>query len=520
MNLVVVHYHFNRSGVAQVVMNHLMALDSLPGDHAVEQVVLCYSGRRDGWPENFESRLTHLRLSECIVPELDYDNESSRSLTPNKLARKVCDSLREQGCDASNSLLHFHNHALGKNTSLPGAVCEFAKCGFRILLQIHDFAEDFRADNYRRLTEASSQHAAERLPDFLYPQGNQIHYAVLNRRDYAVLSQAGVSESQLHLLPNPVQSPEIKADRSLARSKLAKRFAIESDVRYILYPVRGIRRKNLGEVLLWAAMARSNAIIGVTLAPLNPLERTSYARWQALSKKLQLPCVFEVGGETGLSLAENFAASDGVVTTSLAEGFGLAFLESCLVSRPLMGRDLPEVTSDFVREGLRFSGLHSRLNLPAEWLGYHKLVAMFMQKFNAALEAFGRPTLSRLAIEQEFDRMLDNELIDFGCLDAAFQEEIIECVVDDRDRFEKVLEINPWLDDTAFSNGAPCVGEVAQNASLVRKKYSLQSIGIRLSFTYQAVMSSPSQSTIETLSSGERIVDSFLEFSRFRPALL
>ena len=37
--------------------------------------------------------------------------------------------------------------------------------------------------------------------------------------------------------------------------------------------------------------------------------------------------------------------------TSLAEGFGMVFLESWLAECPLLGRDLPEITRDFVEAG-------------------------------------------------------------------------------------------------------------------------------------------------------------------------
>ena len=243
-----------------------------------------------------------------------------------------------------------------------------------MLLQLHDFAEDFRSANYGRLRAVLTPGGTERLPHLLYPQGRHIHYAVLNRRDETMLRTAGVAATQLHLLPNPVQPPERLTDRATGRARLAERFGIRGESRYVLYPVRGIRRKNLGETLLWAALTRDVAVFGVTLAPLNPLERHRYARWCTVASELHLPCIFEVGGEDGLTLAENFAACDRVLTTSLAEGFGLVFLEACLSQRPLIGRDLPEVTSDFVQRGVTFTGLHSRVDVPVAWLGRQEAI--------------------------------------------------------------------------------------------------------------------------------------------------
>jgi len=43
--------------------------------------------------------------------------------------------------------------------------------------------------------------------------------------------------------------------------------------------------------------------LGVTLPPLNPLERPSYDRWKALAASLALPIVFEIGGQGGVPYA-------------------------------------------------------------------------------------------------------------------------------------------------------------------------------------------------------------------------
>ena len=49
------------------------------------------------------------------------------------------------------TLLQLHNHALGKNIGWTSFVPQLAQAGYRTLLQIHDFAEDFRPGNYQAL---------------------------------------------------------------------------------------------------------------------------------------------------------------------------------------------------------------------------------------------------------------------------------------------------------------------------------------------------------------------------------
>jgi glycosyltransferase involved in cell wall biosynthesis len=368
VNIAIVHYHLNRGGVTHVVLNHLRALHALPDQHLPDVTLLLHGGRREGFPDDLPERLPRIKIREIVIPELDYDEGKPAKPEPLILANRIESALRESGCMAEDTLLHVHNHALGKNVSLPGAVAELADRRFSVLLQIHDFAEDFRPANYLRLQQTLAPKEPTRLPDLLYPQAQHIHYAVLNRRDWSVLREAGVDERRLHLLPNPVPPPEQLSDRSTARRRIAERLGIGSNHRYVLYPVRGIRRKNLGEALLWAASARPETAFGFTLPPLNPIEQPSYALWRDLASELRLPCYFEVGGEVGLSLADNLAACDRMLTTSLAEGFGLIFLESCLSRRPLIGRDLPEITNDFVQRGLTFAGLQPHWPIAAfDW---------------------------------------------------------------------------------------------------------------------------------------------------------
>ena len=69
-----------------------------------------------------------------------------------------------------------------------------AEEGERLLLQIHDFAEDGRPDNFTVLRESSRP----------YPMADHVHYALLNSRDRQFLTRAGIPETQVHALPNPI----------------------------------------------------------------------------------------------------------------------------------------------------------------------------------------------------------------------------------------------------------------------------------------------------------------------------
>jgi hypothetical protein len=520
MKIVIAHYHLNRGGVAQVVQNHLSALEDPAVNLDIDEVVLCHGGRASGWPADLPSRISRFKVAECVVPGLDYDTDVNQLDCAGQLARDFEATILRFNCKPENCVVHFHNHSLGKNVSLPNAVNRLADDGYRLVLQIHDFAEDYRPSNYRRMADALAAGRADRLADVLYPQAPHVHYCVLNSRDHSILKDAGIAANRLHLLPNPVRAPERLSDRSAAKSIVAKQFGINSAAQYILYPVRGIRRKNLGEFLLWSAVCPSDAVFGLTLPPLNPVELPSYERWRAVSGALGLPALFEVGGETGLSLPQNLTACDHVLTTSLAEGFGLVFLESCLSDRPLIGRNLPEITDDFVDRGVRFSGLRSRLAVPIEWIDWKNFLEFLAREFNATLTAFGLPPVSESQIVRGAQEKLDDECVDFGDLSSDHQEQIIRKVWQDSTCRDRLLQLNEWICDAVSDNNPKLIAETSGNAAVVEREFSLAATGRQLSEIYQNLMLCPPAGTRQPLNAANQILTAFLNFTRFHPVRL
>ena len=138
--------------------------------------------------------------------------------------------------------------------------------------------------------------------------------------------------------------------------------------RLFLYPTRAIRRKNLGEFLLWSALGEKGDRFATTLAPTSAGDRAPYERWVRVARSLGIPIEFEMGGRTTVPFPNLLRAAHTVVTTSVAEGFGLAFLEPWLAGRPLGARDLPELTDMFKKQGLDFGNLYRRLFVPLAWV--------------------------------------------------------------------------------------------------------------------------------------------------------
>ena len=426
MNIVVLHYHLNHGGVTQVIVNQLRALDRVccRDDHV--RVAVLSDGQVQGWPVQLASQFSTIEVILGTARRLRYD------LHPVDESQQLASQLRAQlsalGCVPNQTVLHVHNHSLGKNASLPGALRVLAQEGYGMLLQIHDFAEDYRPRNYHHLTEAWATHDASTN---LYPQSEHVHYAVLNQRDYSVLTRAGVPAARLHHLPNPVVSNGHVSDRDKARQQLQRRFDIPTTVPFLLYPVRGIRRKNLGEALLWSVLGGPTVHVGVTLAPLNPAEQPYYQRWKQVACELQLPVHFEIGGTEGLPLDANLAAADLLLTTSVTEGFGMAFLESWLAERTLVGRDLPEITTDFVTSGLQLDLMYRKLRIPIDVIGRAVFHDLLQTSYAAVLALYRRPApTSEESVRMTAERTAE-DTVDFADLDEHLQEQVLRAVLVD-----------------------------------------------------------------------------------------
>lgn len=515
MKLAILHYHLNRGGVTRVIENQLRALDAVLSGAETWPVALIYGGRRQGWPEDLPERFRSIRLSLHEVAALDYDAaRENEDPQPGTLDDQLIALLNALGFAPAETVVHVHNHALGKNLALPVAVGRLAEHGYAMLLQPHDFAEDFRPANFQKLSHCMPEQDPSSWHGRLYPQASHLHYALLNSRDLQILRQAGVDAGRLHLLPNPVPGVDQLASKEQARRRLAEQFHVGPSDLFVLYPVRGIRRKNVGEALLYSALGPPGTVIGLTLPPLNPAEQSIYTMWKQLAAELELPFRFELGAPGGLSFGENLAAADLVLTTSVAEGFGMVFLESWLALRGLIGRDLPEITADFVRIGVRLDCLQPQLKVPVEWVGIDVFRRTMLDAYRRTLSAYDWPEPPDIA--ERLKARTQQELLDFGDLDEPLQGQVIRIVCQSRQNRRRMLDCNPWIERTALALGAGA-DFLSSNVPVIHRHYSLVPVGRRLLDLYQRVASSLRFNRPRPLDDAERILDAFLDLKRFRP---
>lgn len=476
LRVAIVHYHLHPGGVTRIIEHAVAALRA----GGAEAVILTGEPPEQEWD-----------VPVRVLPALGYE-ERRPACTSRELAGQMEAAVRE-ALGAPADLWHVHNHSLGKNLAVPGALHGMVGEGRRLLLQIHDFAEEGRPANYRRMLDAVGEGDGARLTAQLYPQAPQVHYAVLNGRDQALLTAAGFVPSRLHSLPNPVSLGGMDAAPPPSAGR-----------RLWLYPTRAIRRKNLGEFLLWAAAARGDDEFGTTLAPRNPLERPAYERWRAVANRLDLPVRFELGEQPGVRFEELLGAAHALVTTSIAEGFGMAFLEPWLAGRAVTGRDLPEITAEFVDVGVNLDGLYERLEVPVEWVGREVLEQAAGQGLQRIMHAYGRQPMPD-DVGQVLTAWISDGQVDFGRLDESLQQQVIERVAASASAAAQIVP--PRLVGPEQQGDS-----LARNREAVLENFSLDHYGPRLLEVYREVMETTVESP-EALS-GEALLDEFLKPER------
>jgi FMN phosphatase YigB (HAD superfamily) len=387
MKIAIVHYHAGPGGVVEVIRSTSRGLAAA----GVPHVVLT-----GGSPAPDPRGLPHV-----TVDGLEYGAGCADNA--NLLER-----LRASASDALGAppdLWHFHNHALGKNTTLHGLVALLAAQNERLLLHIHDLAEDGRPENALQLGDRRH----------LHPSGPHVHYAFLNSHDRDCFLHAGLHESRAHLLFNPIQQrPQIPATSGTSP--------------LLLYPVRGIRRKNLGEFLLLTALAPPGTRGAVTRAPLNPAAIPIHDGWRRFARECGIAAGFDVVDrlepvpQSGSSFDAWCHHATHFVTTSVSEGFGMTFLESIARGKPLLGRNLPHLATDHAAHGIRFPGLYDRLLIPAAWVDAGIFRSTLQESATRLWSAWGREAPAIDPIHSLLER---DGFLDFGNLPEILQQRVI-----------------------------------------------------------------------------------------------
>jgi glycosyltransferase involved in cell wall biosynthesis len=396
LKIVFIHYHLKTGGVTTVLRQQVESiLDTCE--------LLVLSGEPPKSP--FPCDVVH-------IPGLGYDN-SGRNLTKSKEVAvailKAIHSKWKDGCD----LVHVHNPLLKKNENFLKILNELKERGIKLFLQIHDFAEDGRPLSY--------------FADEEYIEN--CHYGVINSRDYNILLKAGLKEEGLHKIFNTITPFHFNFEDAILKN-------------YILYPIRAIRRKNIGEAILLSLFFKKNAPLVITLPPNSPADINSYEDWKTFVTENKLNVVFEAG------LSNEFSnlvlSSDFLITTSITEGFGFSFLEPWIAKKNLWGRKLPDICQDFEQHSIQLNHLYSRLDVPLDWIDRDVLFHMWMSGIQKISAMFGIK-IDDISIKTAYEKVTTNDVIDFGLLNEPFQKKIISTVLSSIVNRNELIRLNSFL---------------------------------------------------------------------------
>jgi len=425
--IVIIHHHLNPGGVTRIIESQIKSLT----DYFPSARILVITGHCE-FPEEIISLGAEILIHEKLnyLPEENADLENEYQKLLNFL----------NGILKKDDVVHIHNLNLGKNPLFTLAISEFAYRGFNILNHAHDFAED-RPVNLQLLESIIGDTFKKELSKVLYPDLPNCLHATLNSFDKRRLSNYGIQENNIFLLPNPVSLGHPVKDVLAAelKKKICLQLNLDPEKKLVTYPVRVIRRKNIGEYILLAMLLSDTATWLVTQPPKNPIEIIPYNQWKNFCKKEKIDVVFEAG--TKVDFEELIQASDCCVTTSIKEGFGMVYLEPWLFNTPVVGRDLPQITEDIKNSGIEFPLLYEAFRIPFQ-----------------------------------------NRIVDFSSLSESEQQAVIVNIIEDKTARNAVLTENSFIRKLLNFNPG---NTIEKNRSIIITEYSLLNYAKRLEKIYQ-----------------------------------
>jgi len=440
VNIAFLHYHLKTGGVTTVLLQQLSILKS----HCN---IMVFSGEPPDKDFPFEVH---------VMPGLAYDSVRDPSLLPNDIANSIYHIIQSRwphGCD----VLHVHNPILAKN-SIYLDILNSLKNQFNIklFLQVHDFAEDGRPHAY-----------------YSDPYIADCHYGTINSRDYQILLNAGLSSHGLHLLSNTV-------------SEFTPKNNCLDLPPFILYPVRGMRRKNIGEAILLSLFFKEKELLCITRPPNSLLDIQQYEKWKEFTKDRQCNVMFDAG--LHYDFVDLFAHAKFTITTSITEGFGFAFLEPWMASKMLFGRNLPGITQDFINNDVMLDHLYSQLNIPIQWFDHDRFYHSWTQCMKKTAEQF-HLSLPQEDINQAFAKISHNNLVDFGLLDELNQKQVIDIILTNPNMATKLCQLNPQLSQLELKDAHQSL--IQTNKHIVSNRYHSNYYLKKLLNIYQSVIQTP-----------------------------
>jgi len=459
MKIAFMHYHLKPGGVTTCLKQQVQALND-----DCDMLVIAGETPGDAFP-----------VDTVIIPELAYSTLHPRAFHAQDAASAVIEAIRTRfngPCD----ILHVHNPMLAKNKKLLQILKALQKRGVCLLLQVHDFAEDGRPLSYYN-------------EDYL----EDCHYSVVNTRDYNILIKSGLKKEGLHLIFNTVKIPDIEAEFS-------------AEGLDVVYPIRAIRRKNIGEAILVSFFFKNDDVLTITLPPNSPGDIESYEGWKTFVADHQLNVQFDRG------LNQTFEAivrsARYFLTTSITEGFGFTFLEPWLFDKMVWGRRLPDICTDFEANGILLGHMYDELNVPIGWVESDGFFEKWRRTILNVCRLFDFK-IPENQIQTAYEIITAEGTIDFGLLDETFQKKVIGLLMSDDANRKQMSLLNPPLSRIGKVPNAKDV--IKSNHNAVLRNYGMELHRKKLLNTYTCVAATAVKQRIDK----KKLLTEFFDLNKF-----
>lgn len=408
MPIVIIHYHLDAGGVTEVITRASEAM------------------MEAGIPHLILAGGTHAAMcSGKFVRHIQ--GLSYRDLAVDPDATSLLGEIRETVAQTFGSApvtWCFHNHSLGKNPLIPEIIKLLALSHERIVLHIHDLIENGRPENLSRVLDITH----------FYPQNPRIHYVFLNSRDHRIFVDAGLPSDRAHILPNPTPARKVTGQTPVPQPHPM-----------VFYPVRGIRRKNLGEVALFSILAPTGTRFAISRAPTDGTSRKHHDDWKFQVEHHSLPVDFDVTdhlippGGRDATFESWCSQSTHWITTSIAEGFGLAYFDATASGKPFIGRKLENIADQLPQS--TDSRFYDHLLIPASWIDQSRLKCDVSKRINKLSNAWNRQ-FDPQTIDSIMEHLDKSGYFDFGNLPEDFQLDVLIQTLDEKNQSEILIQQN------------------------------------------------------------------------------
>ena len=197
-----------------------------------------------------------------------------------------------------------------------------------------------------------------------------------------------------------------------------------------------------------------------------------------------------------------------MVTTSITEGFGFAFLEPWTAGKVLQGRRLGDICTDFEGNGLRLDFLYDRLDVPVEWFDADGFFQAWQRTVIHAAETFGH-SVAQEGINDFSSRRARDGVMDFGLLNERCQRQVLAHLLSDPGAKKHLASLNPRI---FFPGPENDMSEILENnRTVVTRHYGMEDYREQLLSIYERVVHQPVHQRIDK----QVLLDAFFDLDRF-----